>query len=105
MQPAFTPAVRPATEVSRPELMQALTPLLRLGLGPVTWTFSDYAATQRDRDSNPLTAKPTEYNWASFTDRWPAILTAFELGYRNPTALWELPPPLVPAGSPLLDLA
>jgi hypothetical protein len=105
VQPAFTPSSRPPDEVPRPELMQALTPLLCLELGPVTWNFSDYAATQRDRDYNPLTSKPTEYNWASFTDRWPAILTAFTLGYRHPDALWTLPPPLIPAGSPLLDLA
>jgi hypothetical protein len=105
VQPAFMPPRRLPDEVSRPELMQALTPLLRLELGPVTWNFSDYAATQRDRDANPLTSKPTEYNWAGFADRWPAILTAFALGYRNPTALWSLPPPLIPAGSPLLDLA
>ncbi|WP_163991015.1 hypothetical protein [Pyxidicoccus caerfyrddinensis] len=104
VQPAFTPPSRPPDEVSRPELMQALTPLLCLQLGTVMWNFSDYAATQRDRDFNPLTARPTEYNWASFADRWPAILTAFALGYRNPAALWSLPPPLVPAGSPLLDL-
>ncbi|MFP2933765.1 hypothetical protein ACLESO_53255 [Pyxidicoccus sp. 3LG] len=105
VQPAFTPPSRLPAEVSRPDLMQALTPLLRLELGTVTWNFSDYAATQRDRDYNPLTSKPTEYNWAAFADRWPAILTAFDLGYRNPTALWVLPPPLVPAGSPLLSLA
>ncbi|QSQ21723.1 hypothetical protein JY651_42310 [Pyxidicoccus parkwayensis] len=105
VQPAFTPSSTPRDEVSRPELMQALTPLLCLQLGTVTWNFADYAATQRDRDYNPLTSKPTEYNWASFADRWPAILTSFTLGYRNPTALWTLPPPLVPADSPLLNLA
>ncbi|MBZ4422682.1 hypothetical protein [Myxococcus sp. RHSTA-1-4] len=105
VQPAFTPPGRLPDEVSRPELTQALTPLLRLQLGSVMWNFSDYAATQRDRDSNPLTSKPTEYNWAGFEDRWPAILTAFTLGYRDPTALWALPQPLVPADSPLLDLA
>lgn len=104
VQPAFTPSSPLRDEVSRPELMQALTPLLRLELGPVVWNFADYAATQRDRDYNPLTSKPTEYNWSSFADRWPAILTSFALGYRNPNALWTMPPPLVPAGSPLLDL-
>lgn len=105
VQPAFTPPSRPPDEVSRPELMQALTPLLCLALGPVMWNFSDYAATQRDRDANPLTSKPTEYNWSSFADRWPAILTAFTLGYRNPKALWTMPPPLVPDDSPLMNLA
>ncbi|NMO21401.1 hypothetical protein HPC49_45890 [Pyxidicoccus fallax] len=104
VQPAFTPPARLPDEVSRPDLTQAMTPLLRLELGTVVWNFSDYAATQRDRDSNPLTSKPTEYNWASFADRWPAILTSFTLGYRNPTVMWDLPKPLVPANSPLLDL-
>jgi hypothetical protein len=105
VQPAFTPPTRRPDEVPRPELAQAMTPLLRLELGAVTWNFADYAATQRDRDLNPLTSKPTEHNWALFADRWPAILTAFALGYRHPTALWALPPPLLPEGSPLLDLA
>ncbi|WXH29814.1 hypothetical protein WA016_03784 [Myxococcus stipitatus] len=95
VQPAFTPPSTLPGEVSRPDLALAMTPLLRLGLGAVQWNFSDYAATQRDRDHNPLTSKPTEYNWALFPDRWPALLTAFELGYQNPAALWQLPPPLI----------
>lgn len=95
VQPAFTPPSLLPGEVSRPDLTLAMTPLLRLGLGAVLWNFSDYAATQRDRDANPLTSKPTEYNWALFPDRWPALLTAFELGYQNPAALWKLPPPLI----------
>lgn len=105
VQPAFTPASRRPDEVSRAELMQALTPLLCLQMGPVMWNFSDYTATQKDRDRNPLTSKPTEYSWAVFADRWPAILHSFDLGYRHPSALWTLPPPLVPEGSPLLELA
>lgn len=105
VQPAFTPASRPPGEVSRAELIQALTPLLCLQMGPVMWNFSDYAATQKDRDRNPLTSKPTEYNWALFADRWPAILHSFTLGYSRPSALWTLPPPLVPEDSPLLELA
>ncbi len=48
---------------------------------------------------------PPEYDWSAFADRWPAILDSFALGYRNRAALWTLPPPLVPEGSPLLDLA
>ncbi|QSQ12124.1 hypothetical protein [Myxococcus landrumensis] len=95
VQPAFTPPSTLPGEVSRPDLTLAMTPLMRLGLGSVLWKFSDYAATQQDRDYNPLTSKPTEYNWALFPDRWPALLTAFELGYRHPSALWELPPPLI----------
>jgi hypothetical protein len=95
VQPAFTPAVRRADEVSRPELMKAMTPLLTLQFSTVAWNFTDYAGTQRDRDGNVLTSKATEYNWALFTDRWPAILQAFELGYRNPAHVWNFPAPLV----------
>jgi hypothetical protein len=95
VQPAFTLPQPPAGEVSRSELMRAMTPLLRLELGRVAWEFSDYTATQRDKDYNPLTSKPTEYNWALFADRWPAILHTFALGYRHPEALWEMPKPLL----------
>ncbi|MCP3062618.1 hypothetical protein LXT21_27920 [Myxococcus sp. K38C18041901] len=93
VQPAFTPPERLPGEIPRADLTLAMTPLLRLELGTVAWNFADYAATQRDRDANPLTSKPTEYNWALLADRWPAILTAFELGYRHPSALWTLPAP------------
>ncbi|QRK10630.1 hypothetical protein JQX13_11405 [Archangium violaceum] len=95
VQPAFTPATQPAGEVPRSALMLAMTPTLRLQLGPVAWELSDYTATQRDRDHNFLTSKPTEYNWAVFEDRWPAILNAFELGYRHREGLWAMPQPLI----------
>jgi hypothetical protein len=100
VQPAFTPAVRRPDEVSRTELMQALTPVLCLEMGPVEWKFTDYSSTQRDRDGRLMTSKATEYNWALFSERWPAILQSFEFGYRNPKALWVAPPPLIrPDGS------
>lgn len=97
VQPAFTPASPPAGEVPRLALMLAMTPTLRLPMGSVAWEFNDYTATQRDRDHNFLTSKPTEYNWALFEDRWPAILTAFALGYQHREALWEMPQPLIPS--------
>jgi len=95
VQPAFTPATSRPDEVSRLELMQALTPVLCLEMGSVEWKFTDYASTQRDRDGRILTSKATEYNWALFSERWPAILQSFDFGYRNPKALWVAPPPLI----------
>jgi hypothetical protein len=95
VQPAFTPPVPRRDEVSRLALMQALTPMVCLEMGPVEWKFTDYASTHRDRDGRLLTSKATEYNWAVFTDRWPPILQSFEVGYARPAALWVAPPPLV----------
>ena len=74
--------------------MQALTPLLCVTFGTVHWNFTEYAEAQRDRDNNPFTSKPTEYDWSTFKDRWPAILDAFGKCYRQPTALWVMPGPL-----------
>lgn len=95
VQPAFTPPAPRPDEVSRLELMQAMTPMIQLRMGPAKWKFTDYSATQPDRDGRLLTSKATEYNWAVFTDRWPPILQSFEVGYANPTALWVAPPPLI----------
>jgi hypothetical protein len=95
VQPAFTPSTPKVGEVSRSTLMRAMTPTLRLPLGPVAWEFTDYTRTLKDRDGNFLTSKPTEYNWAVFADRWPAILNAFELGYGHQEALWAMPKPLL----------
>lgn len=95
VQPAFTPSTPKAGEVSRSTLMRAMTPTLRLPLGPVAWEFTDYTRTLKDRDGNFLTSKPTEYNWAVFADCWPAILNAFEVGYGNQEALWAMPKPLL----------
>ncbi|XXF77933.1 hypothetical protein P2318_33510 [Myxococcaceae bacterium GXIMD 01537] len=94
VQPAFSPAVPPRGEVSRPALMRAMTPLLCVTFGGVRWNFTEYAEAQKDRDGNPLTSKPTEYNWDLFKDRWPAILSAFNKCYGQPTALWAMPAPL-----------
>ncbi|QRK12920.1 hypothetical protein JQX13_24555 [Archangium violaceum] len=79
VQAVFTPAWPHADEVSRPALMRALTPLLVVHFGTLEWTLADYAYAHPDRDGNPLTSPPTEYNWAVFWERWPPILDAFEM--------------------------
>ena len=101
VQPAFTPPAPRADEVSRIELMRALTPLLRLRMGSAEWKFTDYVSTQRDRDGRLLTSKSTEYNWTVFSDRWPPILQSFEVGYAHRAALWVAPPPLIGADGQL----
>lgn len=94
VQAAFTPAQAHADEVSRPEVMRAMTPMLVVDFGTLKWTLADYAYAHADRDGNPLTSPPTDYGWATFWDRWPPILDSFEGGYREPTALWVMPEPL-----------
>ncbi|WNG32193.1 hypothetical protein F0U61_00165 [Archangium violaceum] len=94
VQTAFMPAEAHAGEVSRPEVMRAMTPMLVVHFGTLEWTLADYAYAHPDRDGNPLTAPPTDYGWATFWDRWPPILDSFEGGYREPTALWVMPEPL-----------
>lgn len=95
-QPVFTPAAPYADEVSRPALMQVLTPVLKTDFGSVAWSYADFAYSQPDRDGNPLTSPPTEYNWATFWDRWTGILYAFELAYANPSGPWAMPQPITP---------
>jgi hypothetical protein len=99
-QPVFTPAVPSADEVSRSELLRLLTPVLKTDFGTLEWTYADYAYSQGDRDGNPLTSPPTEYNWATFADRWSGILYAFEQAYGDPSALWAMPQPIVDPTSP-----
>ncbi|WPB77900.1 hypothetical protein KYC5002_01880 [Archangium violaceum] len=94
VQAVFTPARPRWDEVSRSALMRAMTPMLVVHFGSLEWTLADYAYARPDRDGNPLTSQPTEYNWAVFWDRWPPILDSFELGYSDPEALWEMPEPL-----------
>ncbi|NTX54103.1 hypothetical protein [Myxococcus sp. CA039A] len=93
-QPVFSPAVPRPDEVSRVALLQILTPLLRTEFGTVVWNYADYAYSQPDRDGNPLTSPPTEYNWAVFMDRWTGILYAFDQAYLQPTGLWVMPTPI-----------
>jgi hypothetical protein len=94
VQPAFTPAQARSDEVSRPEVMRAMTPMLVVYFGTLKWTLADYAYALPDRDGNPLTSPPTDYGWATFWDRWPPILDSFEGGYREPAALWVMPEPI-----------
>ena len=94
-QPVFAPGSVLPGEVSRPALLEALTPLLKTDFGTQEWTYADYAYSQPDRDGNPLTSPPTEYNWSVFWDRWSGILYAFDQAYTEPTALWVMPDPLV----------
>ena len=94
-QPAFAPGSVLPGEVSRPALLQLLTPMLMTYFGTVKWTYADFAYTQPDRDGNPLTSPPTEYNWATFADRWAGILYAFDLAYTQPAGLWQMPEPIV----------
>ena len=94
VQGAFTPAEAYADEVSRPEVMRTMTPMLVVHFGTLKWTLADYAYAHADRDGNPLTSQPAEYGWATFWDRWPPILDSFEKGYGEPTALWVMPEPL-----------
>lgn len=93
-QPVFSPVPPRADEVSRPALLEALTPLLTTDFGTMKWNYADYAYSQPDRDGNPLTSPPTEYNWAVFWDRWTGILYAFDQAYLQPEALWVMPEPV-----------
>ncbi|MCY1083581.1 hypothetical protein [Archangium lansingense] len=94
VQGAFTSAEAHADEVSRPEVMRTMTPMLVVHFGTLKWSLADYAYAHEDRDGNPITAPPTEYGWATFWDRWPPILDSFEKGYGEPAALWVMPEPL-----------
>ncbi len=92
VQPAFTPPSRPVGEISRSQLMFVMTPLTQLPLGRGSmWRFNEFARGQPHQDNKPYTPKETEWNWALFRHRWPAILDAFQQGYRNPRALWDFP--------------
>jgi len=89
VQSAFTPPAPVPGEVDRGALMEALTPPLQFKFGQVTWKFSEWSREQRSRDRNPLTPKLSGYNWAQFQDRWPPILSSFEVGYSHPADLWK----------------
>lgn len=94
VQPAFV-GTKPG-EVSRPQIIDAITPMLKCDLSNgLSWHFEDWAKGQKDRDGNILTAKPSEYRWATFEDRWPATLDTLESGYRNAKAVWDFPSPKV----------
>lgn len=91
-QPIFAPGKILEGEVDRKAVLGALTPLIQLTLPGGTWRFAPYARTSLPpRDASPLTPRATEYNWARFEDRWPAIIAFFERGYEAPAALWPMP--------------
>nr|WP_095981570.1 hypothetical protein [Melittangium boletus] len=94
-QPVFSPGVIFPGEVSRPALLEAITPLLKTDFGTQEWTYADFAYSLPDPDGNLLTSPPTEYNWAVFWDRWRGILYAFDQAYTAPPALWVMPDPIV----------
>lgn len=93
VQPAFTPPTVHPGEVDRAALFAVLTPTVRLPIGARAWLLTAYAPSLPARDLNPLTPRVTEYSWAAFEDRWPCILDAFALAYRDPAAVWPLPAP------------
>lgn len=91
VQPAFVETAR--GEMDRRTLMKAVTPLIQVVIGQQTWTFSDFAARQGDRDGNLLTGAASEYNWADFEQRWPAILDSFQFSYAFPDDVWRFEDP------------
>jgi hypothetical protein len=93
VQPAFTPGRTLPGEVDRAKLFDLLTPTVDLPMRGGTWRFADYAASEPPRSWNPLTPRATQYNWATFDDRWPAILDAFQGAYGDPGSVWPMPGP------------
>ena len=73
-------------EVDRSQLMQLLTPFLTVDSH---WCYSDFAKKLPDLDGSILTPPATERNWATFSDRWPAILDFAEQCYRMPSQIWS----------------
>jgi hypothetical protein len=91
VQPAFE-GTR-SGELDRGRVLSALTPLVQVPFTGATWTFASFARRQHDRDGRVWTARASEYDWSKFPDRWPAILDAFELAYRNPQSVLRFPDP------------
>ncbi len=81
--------ITPKGEMSRVELLRAMTPVMQLPFPEHPWYFDAYARRQKDRDGSVLTPQETEYNWAVFADRWPAIMDSFEHGYKHPDSVWN----------------
>lgn len=67
-------------------IFELATPFLRLGRW---WSFDEYAKSLEDRDGDIFTAPICERNWASFADRWPAILDYARLAAKNPQQFWN----------------
>lgn len=79
--------LQPDFDVDRPELtgggdgrqlFRAITPLLQVHFGSLTWNYSAFRFAILG-------------NWANFADRWPAIMAAFETLYASPRSAWEFP--------------
>lgn len=89
VQPAFF-GQKPG-QMDRAKLMSAFTPAIQVAMGETKWTFAEYSSRLPDRDHNPLTSHASEYNWATFDDRWPGILDAFKQAYANEEDVWKFP--------------
>ncbi len=93
VQPAFNPPAPIAGEGDRFLLFSAVTPSVAVNTREGTWRYSRFAAQNLPpRDHNPLTPRVTEYNWASFDDRWPGIMDFFGRCYEHPERIWPMPP-------------
>lgn len=91
--PAFEPPAPIEGELDRPELFSVVTPSVCVPTREGTWRYSRFASRELPpRDSNPLTPRVTEYNWARFEDRWPGILDFFGERYHRPEKSWPMPP-------------
>jgi hypothetical protein len=93
VQPAFEGAR--AGELSRQQVISAITPVVQVDVGGMLWTLDGFARAAGDRDGKRHTAPASEYDWSRFDDRWPAILDAFRLTYTRPEAAFRFPDPRV----------
>ncbi|HZH03723.1 MAG TPA: hypothetical protein VEY30_08070 [Myxococcaceae bacterium] len=93
VEDSFAPANPPPGEVNRRDLVEILTPAIRLDVGSASWSLDDYADRLPDRDGRWLTSKISSYDWSKLEDRWPAIQNAFETVYRSPQEVWRWPDP------------
>ncbi|MEW6277152.1 MAG: hypothetical protein AB1758_00915, partial [Candidatus Eremiobacterota bacterium] len=92
VQPAFTPPQKEG-EVDRESLFRILTPTVGVKTRSGNWRYSEFARQLPPRDHNPFTPRVTEYNWATFSDRWAGILDFFAAAYRHPEGCWPMPSP------------
>ncbi|GMU57386.1 MAG: hypothetical protein AMXMBFR33_65320 [Candidatus Xenobia bacterium] len=91
--PAFEPPAPIPGELDRPALFSVVTPSVCVPTREGTWRYSRFASRELPpRDSNPMTPRVTEYNWARFEDRWPGILDFFGERYHRPEQSWPMPP-------------
>jgi hypothetical protein len=79
----------PTGETDRQALLLCMTPLMQLPFPEHPWYFDTYARKQVDKDGSSLTPQETEYNWAVFNHRWPAILDSFQQAYTHKESVWR----------------